>query len=101
MFRNRGGDRFRRRRHRLLVKPLDELPDGLVGIEPDFDGVGFDEGAAEDAAGKLGDVVPFEGLERRRRNLGTRGNLPQRDAAPLASLAQSPAEVVHGSRHFT
>ena len=85
-----------RRRGCLPVKTFEEFADGLVGIEPDLDRIRADEGAAEDAAGQLGDVVALERFEGPDRDLGTGGNLPQRDAAPLARLAQPPAKIVDG-----
>ena len=57
-----------------------EAPDRLLGVEADFLRVGAHEGPQEDPAGQARDVVSFERLERRHRDLGAVGDRPQGDA---------------------
>src|SRR5205085_2311412 len=66
--------------------------DGRFGIEADFDGERTHEGAAEDAARQLRDVIPFERFELANRDARLIGDLPQRNAPPLAGLAQLRSE---------
>src|SRR6185295_14963177 len=85
-----------RLRRGLVLKAIEELADRLLGIEPDLEGVRAHERTAEDAARQLRNVVALERLERAGGNLRAGGDLPQRDAAPLARLTELPAKVARG-----
>src|SRR4030095_390506 len=80
----------------LAPEPIEKLPDSLLRIQADFPRIRPHEGPAEDAARQLRNVVALERLERAGGNLRARGNLPQRDAAPLARLTELPAKIARG-----
>src|SRR5437899_623596 len=81
LFGKRGGERLGRGRW-LPVEAIQELTDRFLRIESHLHRVGAHERAAEDSAGKLGDVVALEGFERGGGYLRARRNLPERDSAP-------------------
>ena len=81
--------------HRDMQKIVEEIVAKFLGVETDFDRVGTDKRAAEDASRQLRQVPALQGLECDGRNFCRRRDLPKRDAAAFPRLFQLGSEFTH------
>jgi len=69
--------------------------DGFFVVEAEMLGVGANESFIEDAAGKLIEVLFFDGLQHARTDLGDVGNVIEREFFFLARLTKFVSELAH------
>lgn len=70
--------------------------DGFFFVEPDLAGVGADKTFVENAAGKLVEVLVFEGAQHAGADLGGVGDGIESDALLLTLLAKFFSECTQG-----
>lgn len=78
-----------------LTQTRQVIVDRIFGIEAEMLGVGANESAIEDAAGKLLEVFFFDSLQHACADLGDVGNVVERELFFLARFAEFVAELAH------
>ena len=80
----------------VLARRLEIVSYGFFFVESDLTGVGAHETFVEDAAGKLVEVLLFEGAEHAGADFGGAGDGVEPNALLLALLAKFFSERTHG-----